>query len=56
MSFHGQERIVLGHKISRKIIEVDSAKIEAIEKLNPPYFSERYKNIFGSCTVLSEVY
>ena len=31
-----QEGIVLGHKISGKGIEVDKAKIEAIERLPPP--------------------
>ncbi|XP_019051970.1 PREDICTED: uncharacterized protein LOC109114178 [Nelumbo nucifera] len=31
-----QEGIVLGHKISQKGIEVDKAKVEAIEKLPPP--------------------
>ena len=30
------ERIVLGHKISSKGIEVDKAKVEVIEKLPPP--------------------
>lgn len=36
------ECIVLGHKISRKGIEVDKAKIEVIEKLPPP---TNFKNI-----------
>ena len=31
-----QEGIVLGHQISARGIEVDKAKIEAIEKLPPP--------------------
>ena len=31
-----QEGIVLGHRISKKGIEVDKAKIEVIEKLPPP--------------------
>jgi hypothetical protein len=34
--FKVQEGIVLGHKISSKGIEVDEAKIEAIERLPPP--------------------
>lgn len=35
VSFHGTKRVVLGHKISRKWIEVDKAKIEVIDKLPP---------------------
>ena len=31
-----KEEIVLGHRISEKGIEVDHAKIETIEKLQPP--------------------
>jgi hypothetical protein len=31
-----QEGIVLGHKISKKGIEMDKAKIEVIENLSPP--------------------
>jgi hypothetical protein len=34
--FMVQEGIVLGHKISEKVIEVDRAKIEVIEQLPPP--------------------
>jgi len=34
--FMVREGIVLGHKISSKGIEVDSAKVEVIEKLPPP--------------------
>ena len=34
--FMVQEGIVLGHKVSKKGIEVDKAKIEVIEKLPPP--------------------
>ena len=34
--FMVQEGIVLGHRISAKGIELDKAKIEAIEKLPPP--------------------
>jgi len=33
--FMVQERIVLGHKISARGIEVDKAKIDVIEKLSP---------------------
>ncbi|XP_075080313.1 uncharacterized protein LOC107771127 [Nicotiana tabacum] len=31
-----QEGIVLGHRVSRRGIEVDKAKVEAVEKLPPP--------------------
>ena len=31
-----QEGIMLGHKISRRGIEVDKAKIDVIDKLPPP--------------------
>jgi hypothetical protein len=34
--FTVREGIVLGHKISKKGIEVDKAKIEVIEQLPPP--------------------
>jgi hypothetical protein len=34
--FMVRERIVLGHRISEKGIEVDKAKIEVIEQLPPP--------------------
>ena len=36
MSLYGTRRIVLGHIISKRGIEVDSAKIEVIENLQPP--------------------
>jgi len=31
-----QKRILLGHRISEKGIEVDKAKVEVIENLPPP--------------------
>jgi hypothetical protein len=34
--FMVREGIILGHKISKKGIEVDKAKIEVIEQLPPP--------------------
>ena len=37
-NFMVREGLVLGHRISRKGIEVDRAKIEVIEKLPPPTF------------------
>ena len=34
--FMVKEGIVLGHRISKRLIQVDKAKIETIEKLPPP--------------------
>ena len=42
-----QEGIVLGHQISAKGIEVDKAKIEAIEKLPPLSFVKGIRSFFG---------
>ena len=42
-----QERIVLGHRVSSKGIEVDRAKIAIIEKLPPP------KNVKGIRNILA---
>ena len=44
-----REGIVLGHRISRKEIEVDQAKIEIIEKLPPP------TSVKGVCSFLGHV-
>ncbi|XP_059310171.1 uncharacterized mitochondrial protein AtMg00860-like [Lycium ferocissimum] len=41
------EGIVLGHKISSKGIEVDKAKIEAIEKLPPPVSVRGVRSFLG---------
>ena len=45
--FMVQEGIVLGHKISRKGIEVDKAKIEVIEKLSPPTTVKGVRSFLG---------
>ena len=42
-----KEGIVLGHKISGKGIEVDKAKIEAIEKLPPPRDVKGIRSFLG---------
>jgi hypothetical protein len=47
--FMGHEGIVLGHKISKKGIEVDMAKIEVIEQQPPP------TNVKGICSFLGHV-
>ena len=45
--FMVQEGIVLGHRISRRGIEVDKAKIEAIEKLPPPSSVKGIRSFLG---------
>ena len=42
-----QEGIVLGHQISARGIEVDKAKIEAIEKLPPPSSVKSIRSFLG---------
>ena len=42
-----QEGIVLGHRISTRGIEVDRAKIEAIEKLPPPSSIKGIRSFLG---------
>ena len=42
-----QEGIVLGHRISARGIEVDKAKIEAIEKLPPPSSVKSIRSFLG---------
>ena len=42
-----QEGIVLGHQISTRGIEVDRAKIEAIEKLPPPSSIKGIRSFLG---------
>ena len=45
--FMVQEGIVLGHRISARGIEVDKAKIEAIEKLPPPFSVKGIRSFLG---------
>ena len=45
--FMVQEGIVLGHRISARGIEVDKAKIEAIEKLPPPSSVKGIRSFLG---------
>ncbi|MDV3193969.1 MAG: RNase H-like domain-containing protein, partial [Sweet potato little leaf phytoplasma] len=45
--FMVKEGIVLGHKVSRKGIEVDKAKIEIIEKLDPPTSVRGIRSFLG---------
>ena len=42
-----QEGIVLGHKISRKGIKVDRAKVEVIAKLPPPVNVKEIRSFLG---------
>ena len=44
--FMVQEGIVIGHRISARGIEVDRAKIEAIEKLPPPSSVKGIRSFF----------
>ncbi|KAH9716271.1 hypothetical protein KPL71_021404 [Citrus sinensis] len=45
--FMVQEGIVLGHKVSKKCIEVDKAKIEVIDKLPPPTSIKGIRSFLG---------
>jgi hypothetical protein len=45
--FMANEGIVLGHKISERGIEVDRAKVEAIEKMHYPRDVKGIRSIFG---------
>ena len=47
MPFYGTRGIVLGHRISARGIEVDRAKIEAIEKLPPPSSVKGIRSFLG---------
>ena len=47
--FMVKEGIVLGHKVSGKRIEVDRAKVEAIERMPPP------RDIKGICSFLGHI-
>ena len=42
-----QEGIVLGHKVSKKGIEVDKAKIKVIDKLPPPTSIKGIRSFLG---------
>ena len=42
-----QEGIVLGHIISRRGIEVDRAKVELIENLQPPTSMKQIRSFLG---------
>ena len=42
-----REGIVLGHRISKKGIEVDRAKIDVIEKLPPPITIKVVRSFLG---------
>ena len=42
-----QEDIVLGHKISKKGIEVDKVKLDVIDKLPPPVNVKGIRSFLG---------
>ena len=45
--FMVQEEIVLGQKISVRVIEVDKAKIDVIDKLHPPVNVKGVRSFLG---------
>jgi len=47
MSLHGKTGIVLGHKISRRGIKVEKAKIEVIVKFPPPKCVKDIRSFLG---------
>ena len=54
--FMVQDGIVLGHKISKKGIKVDKAKLDVIDKLPPPINVKDICSFFGSCWILSAIH
>lgn len=50
-----KECIILGHRISRRGIEVDKEKVDIIEKL-PPQSPLNALEVFGACQFLSEIH
>nr|XP_016454791.1 PREDICTED: uncharacterized protein LOC107778972 [Nicotiana tabacum] len=49
-----QEGIMLGHRVSRSGIEVDKAKVEAIEKLPPPISVKGVQSFLGHAGLLDK--
>ena len=47
MSFYGTRRLVFGHKVSERGIEVDRAKIEVIEQLPAPTNVKGVRSLLG---------
>ena len=47
MLFHGNKKIVLGHKISTVGLEVDQAKVYVIETLMPPNTVKGIRSFLG---------
>lgn len=47
VSFMVYEEITLGHKISKKLIEVDRAKVGMIARLAPPYPIKAVRSFLG---------
>jgi hypothetical protein len=45
--FMVKQEIVLGHVISERVIEVDKAKVEAVEKLPPPMDIKSLRSFLG---------
>jgi hypothetical protein len=45
--FMVKQGIVLGHLISERVIEVDKAKVETVEKLPPPTDVKSFRSFLG---------
>ena len=45
--FMVKEGIVLGHRISEKVIEIDRSKVEVIERLPPPISVKDLRSFLG---------
>ena len=54
--FKVKEGIVLGHRISKRGIEVDKGKIETIEKLLPPSSVKGMRSFSRSRMILQEIH
>ena len=54
--FMVKEGIVLRHRISKRGIEVDKARIETIEKLPPLSSVKGIRSFLGSCRILQEIH
>jgi hypothetical protein len=51
-----KQRVVLGHVISHRGIEVDKAKVDLISNLPPPRTVEEIHSFQGPCRVLQAIH
>lgn len=54
MSLSSQIRIILGHKVSQKVLEVDQAKVKVIEKLSPPVSVKDVRSFLGYASSIGD--